>query len=192
VAAAEQRRWATPGGISSILRIQADRAPTLVIRQGRFSVEEGVQSSPVHFAQAIAEAQRRMIEGLKSRPEGAYEYVDRGPGFAGFLLEGPYEHLAASEDMTPDRGTLAPPPPPSLSEVSDEVLANYRRLCRKYEAADKALAARELTGVATDLVDFVLKAHFRRMLSPGFRVHVPYQHEVAAVNAAHRLATATR
>lgn len=159
----------------------------IVIRQGRFAVEEGCQHSPAHFAQAIAEAQRRMIEGLKSRPEGTYEYVNKGPGFAGFLLQGPFEHWHVSEDCTPDRGTINPPKPPPSGELSDDVLKNYRRIAAKYEAADKALAARELTGVANGLVDFVLKAHFKRVVSPGYRVHVPDLHEVRAVNAAHRL-----
>lgn len=190
--ATEQRRWAQPGGLSSILRIQADATPIMVVRQGRFCVEEGILSSPGHFATAIADAQRRMIEGLRSRPEGSYEYVDSGPTFKGFLLVKQDFHVEASEDVTPDRGSFSPPPPPSLSECSDEVLRNYQRVCRKYEQADKALAAREITGVSGALVDFVLKAHFRRVLQSGYRVHVPFQHEVRAVNAAHRLLTAPR
>lgn len=190
--APETRRWAQPGGLSSILRIRGDAQATLVIRQGRFCVEEDLLASPIHFHRAIRDAQARMIDGLRSRPEGSYDYVDAGPTFRGFLLEKQDFHVEASDDVTPDRGTLAPPPPPSLSEVSEDVLRNYQRLCRKYELADKALAAREITGVSGALTDFVLKAHFRRVLHTGYRVHVPHRHEVRAVNAAHRLLTAAR
>jgi hypothetical protein len=125
--------------------------------------------SPPHREQAIRTAWERMLEGLRHRPDGPYEYVHAGRGceFEGRRLSPPLEHFEFTEDVTPDPGVVHAPNPVDREQYD------------RWERAEKRRRARGLTHPY--LVDFVITAHFRKPVKPGFRVHVPFQHEVQAV-----------
>jgi hypothetical protein len=167
-------------GLSSILRIQADAEWQIVRRRGRFAMDVDCARSPPHRQAAIDEAFTRMVKGLLVRPEGSYVYVERVPGgaFEGRQISKPLEHFEYSEDVSPDPGTVSSPDP------RDDVAF------KRWERAEHKRIAK---GLMPDLVDFVITAHFKRKINPGFRVHVPHQHEVQAVlranGAVQRLAT---
>lgn len=152
--------------LSPILRIQADTEWILVKRRGRFAMDVDCARSPAHREAAIDKAFHEMVEGLKHRPEGSYEYVSSGPEFSGRKVGPPLEHFEFSPDVSPDPGTVPPP-------------HGDRDAHARWERAE---ATRRARGLDThDLVDFVLTAYFRKSVKPGFRVHVPYQSEVRAI-----------
>ena len=123
--------------------------------------------SPVHREAAINKAWPEMLRGLEHRPDGPYTYVERGPEFSGRQVSQPLEHFEFSEDVTPDPGTV---PPPNMHDPDARA---------RWERAEHRRRAQTLN--YPHLVDFVITAHFKKPVKPGFRVHVPYQHEVQAI-----------
>lgn len=177
--------------LPSVIRVANDGVPVVVIRTGRYAMEVACALSPVHFMRAIHEAQERMIAGLARHPDGAYEYLGsvRGGRFEGFLVRGPFHHQHTVEDVSADLGPRFKPPSPPPLDATEEQLRNYLDVVAKFEAAEHARTARTLGEGDEPLVDYVLKAHFRRAHRGGHRIHLADQHEVVAISRAARRST---
>ena len=178
----EKRAWAKKDGISSMLRIAADRQPVMVIRQGRFSMERSMLKSRLHTMHCFREMQLKMIEGMKHHKDGTYEYVESGPNFKGWIYEGPMEHMPFSENIGPPSVTLKLPPPPGKDSTLEQ-RQNYAEAVKEYMEKERASAAPAVDS-DSDLVDFVIKAHFKRMVSPGYRIHIPSQSDINTLGVA--------
>lgn len=153
----------------SLVVVQNDAEYQLVKVQGRFSVpaecsattteiaEHGLEAFP-HLQWYVEHEQEKMIDGL--RRQGSEYQKEHG-----FNLEGPMPHLVFSTDTAPDPGPL---PPPHPKYAGYELTDRYRTELARWEAAEKARAARRM-GDTPELVDYCLIGIFRQKLPRSFR-----------------------